>query len=162
MLLMYEEGFRWWHMGLRRGDRLRAVRDHARSARCSSCACSGRRAMKRGACAIARRCTRCWSSGALRDARAAAVDGLGLVHAAGRGEHASRRRCCRGRATLAALRGPVHAARTWRGTSSTARSSRSRATLLSLLVNSMAGYAFAKLRFRGPRAGLPGAARRRW
>ena len=27
VLLMYEQGFRWWNLGLRGGDRVRAVRD---------------------------------------------------------------------------------------------------------------------------------------
>ena len=64
--------------------------------------------------------TRCWSLGAVLDRVSAAVDGLGVVHAAGRGEHAFRRRCCRQQPTLDNYRELFASTPAWAATCSTA------------------------------------------
>ena len=61
----------------------------------------------------------------------------------------SRRRCCPRTPTLENYRELFAQRAAWAATSSTACSSRPRATLCSLFFNALAGYAFAKLRFAG-------------
>ena len=83
-----------------------------------------------------------------RHALPAALDGLGVAHAARRGEHVSAAAAARARrrstTTASCSRTPA-----WAAIWPTACCSRCAATLLSLLFNVTAGYAFAKLRFAG-------------
>ena len=98
-------------------------------------------------------------SAAVADSHPPALDGLGLAHAGRRGEHVSA-------APPAVRRRPSRTtARSSRGSTSAAPARqqparRRRDTLVSLLFNSMAGYAFAKLRFRGRDALFRGSPRR--
>jgi len=159
VLYMFKEGFRWWNIGLRRGGRLRAVLDHPR----------------RHPDPDRRR------AGGLSD-EAAVVDGTGSTWCwrpvrwprlprspgclpasfmpDGAGQRRARRPLLPHPATLDQYRAPVRRAWTSDGRWLNSTILASAVTVVSLLLNSMAGYAFARLRFRGrrPRV-LPAAGR---
>ena len=98
LYLMYEEGFKWWNLGSASAVAfllfVLMVGDHQR--RCCGSRAGGalrmNRAPGRGASSTA-----CCSALAAAEPGAAAVDAVGVVHAAGRGQRTSRRRCCRRR-----------------------------------------------------------------
>ena len=102
------------------------------------------------------------------DHAAAALDGVGVVHADGRGERRAAAPVAQrpdARALPDALRAPGH----WPAPGEQRRVVAAATTVVALLCNALAGYAFAKLPFPGRdgivppaarRAGHPGAGRR--
>ena len=101
LYFMYEEGFKWWNLGTRVGGRVPAVRHHASPSPCVPAAHGAASGSRMNAPV-----RRAGSSTALlarrggRHAVSAAVDGVGVVHGAGRGQHAIRRRSCPRQPTL--------------------------------------------------------------
>ena len=148
VLLMYEQGFRWWNLGQARRDRVRLFcarrsRHVGGAAPAARVAVWGRGAAMRRARLRAPRWRSRWRP---RHAGAAALDGLRLVHARGRGDGAP--------AAPPSERAPRSSTtpRSSRGSTSRALANSlvlATATAVSLALNSLAGYAFAKLRFRG-------------
>ena len=150
LYLMYEEGFKWWNLG--NASAVAFLLFLLMLGVTSGAAVAG--AAQGGGMndahvavlvvngAAARRC-------AAAEPGAAAVDAVGVVHAAGRGEPfpaaaaAARARRSHNYRELFAARAA------WAATCSTALLIATLTTLLSLLFNTLAGYAFAKLRFAG-------------
>ena len=143
---MYKQGFRWWSMGFAAAVAfvlfLLILRGHAGAVAAAAGAASDEALVPAVALHLM------LAIGARRDAAAARLDGLRVADAHGRGEPvasaAPARAGRRSRTTESFSNGSTSAA-----ASSTARSSPSFRPRSPLLIISLAGYAFAKLRFPG-------------
>ena len=147
LYFMYEEGFKWWSLGLRLGGGLRAVHPHVRRDGAAARPDAGASTRARDAGLRRGGDQRAPPRGRRRQRLPAPVDALGVVDVAGRGQHvpaAARARPGDARQLPRAVRprdiGRYLVNSVFLTTAVTA---------LSLVFNVAAGYAFAKLEFAG-------------
>ena len=160
---MYEQGFRWWNLGYAAAIAFMLFAIILAATLLQLRLRQGPDDRPRGSSALLLYAV--LVAGPRADARAAPLDALGLADAGGRGQRlpaAPRAERGHARALRRALFARLDLARSFLNSMLVA----SAITLISLLINSLAGYAFAKLAFPGrerifraaaQRAGDPGA-----